>query len=206
MSIAAISSNTYANYAQQSIQSQFKQFQQEFQQLGSDLQSGNIKSAQQDLAALQQLSPQGNSTSSAQSNNPVAQEFTQLSQALQSGNIASAQQDFANVQQAFQNQTSQTSGSNQAGETHHAHHHHHGGGESASSDSSQTGSSPTGSNLVSSNHINESSSTLRQYSPSNNLSAAQQAYTGFQNFQDFGTTVPIETSPLLVGPSVSLAA
>jgi hypothetical protein len=201
MSIAAISSNTYANYAQQSIQSQFKQFQQEFQQLGSDLQSGNVKAAQQDLSALQQLSPQGKSTSSAQSNNPVAQEFTQLSQALQSGNIASAQQNFANVQQAFQNQTSQTSGSNQAGDTHHAHHHHRGGSESSSSDSSQSGSSPTGSNLV-----RESASTLGQYSPSTSLSAAQQAYTGFQNFQGFGTTVPIETSPLLIGPSVSFAA
>jgi hypothetical protein len=197
MSIAGILTSSYANYAQQSIQSQFKQFQQEFQQLGKDLQSGNVKSAQQDLAALQQLNPQGNSTSSARSN-PEAQEFSQLSQALQSGNIAAAQQDYTNVQQAFQNQTSSSS---QAGETHHAHHHHHGAGESASSDSSQTGSSPTGSNLV-----RESSSTLGQYSLSSNLSAAQQAYTGFQNFQGFGTTVPIETSPLLIGPSVSFAA
>jgi hypothetical protein len=193
MSIAAISANSYANYAQQSIQSQFKQFQQEFQQLGSDLQSSNVKAAQQDLSALQQLSPQGNSTSSAQSNNPVALEFSQLGQALQSGNIASAQQDFSNVQQAFQNKTSSSS---QAGEAHHAHHHHHAGGVSGSSDSS-----PTGSNLV-----GQSFTTLGQYSPSNNLAAAQQAYTGFQNFQEFGTTVPIETSPLLIGPTVSLAA
>jgi hypothetical protein len=54
--------------------------------------------------------------------------------------------------------------------------------------------------------VRETSSTLRQYSPSSNFSAAQQAYTGFQNFQDFGATVPIQTSPLLIGPTVSFAA
>jgi hypothetical protein len=165
MSIAAISASSYANYAHQSIQSQFKQFQQQVQQLAQDLQSGNVKSAQQELTALQQLSPLANSTSTA-SGNPL--------------------------QQAFQNQTRSAS---RAGETHHAL-HHHGADESSPSDAN-----PTGSDLV-----RESSSALRQYSSSNNLSAAQQAYTGFQNFQDFGTTVPIETSPLLIGPSVSFAA
>lgn len=62
MSIGAIFSSSYANYAQQNIQSRFQQFQQEFQQLGQDLQSGKISAAQQDFSALQQLNPQANST------------------------------------------------------------------------------------------------------------------------------------------------
>jgi hypothetical protein len=52
-----------------------QQFQQEFQQLGQDLQSGNLFAAQEDLGTLQQYGPQTNSTPSSHSNNPIAQEF-----------------------------------------------------------------------------------------------------------------------------------
>src|SRR5579864_5027474 len=55
----------------------------------------------------QQLGPQSSSTSSAQSNSPIAQAFNQLAQDLKSGNIR-CQQDLAQIQQAFQNQASQT--------------------------------------------------------------------------------------------------
>ena len=37
--------------------SKFKQFQQEFQQLGKDLQAGNLAQAQTDLVTLEQNSP-----------------------------------------------------------------------------------------------------------------------------------------------------
>ena len=37
--------------------SKFKQFQQEFQQLGKDLQAGNLTQAQTDLVTLEQNSP-----------------------------------------------------------------------------------------------------------------------------------------------------
>lgn len=114
MSIAGISSSGFASNAQ-SMQTNMQQVRQEFQQLGQDLESGNLSAAQTDFATLQQLVPQ--STSSTQSNNSIAQAFNQLAQDLQSGNLTAAQQEYATIQQDFQNQGSQVH-----------HHHHHGGG------------------------------------------------------------------------------
>ena len=61
-----------------------QQFTQEFQKLGADLQSGNLAAAQADFATLQQIQA-ASSTSSPQSNSPIAQLFNQLSQDLKSG-------------------------------------------------------------------------------------------------------------------------
>jgi hypothetical protein len=119
MSVSSISSSNFLNYNTQSIQSQMQQFRQEFQQLGQDLQSGNLSAAQSDLSALQQLNPQAQ-TSASQSNNPIAQEFSQLAKDIQSGNTSAAQQDYTQIQQDFQSQAGQA----------HAHHHHGGGGGS----------------------------------------------------------------------------
>jgi|SRR5208337_3565981 len=158
MSVSGISSSSFFNYSAQSIQNRMQQFQQEFQQLGQDLQSGNLSAAQTDFSTLQQLTPQGNSTSSAQSNNPIAQAFSQLSQDLQSGNVSAAQKDYATIQQDFQSQATQT----------HGHHHHHGGGGSGESEISQ---------LL---------AQLGQALQSGNLSTAQQAYSTLQqDFQQF---------------------
>lgn len=118
MSISSISSSMYNS----NIQSQFEQFQQEFQQLGNDLNSGNLSSAQADFVTLQQDMPQANSTSTSQSNNPIFQAFQQLSKDLQAGNLSAAQQDYSTIQQDFQSQTSQV----------HHHHHHNSGGSQQS--------------------------------------------------------------------------
>jgi outer membrane protein assembly factor BamD (BamD/ComL family) len=136
--------------------------QQEFQQLGEDLQSGNLSAAQSDYATLEQLVPQSStsSTSSTQSSNPLAQAFNQLGQDLQSGNLTAAQQDFANIQQDFQNQAGQMHG--------HGHHHHHGGGGEMSS-------------------VSQLFEQLGQELQSGNLSAAQQSYnTLAQDLQSYG--------------------
>src|ERR1700722_4259754 len=98
MSVAGISSSGLFNYAAQSANNNVQQFRQEFQQLGQDLQSGNLSAAQTDFATLQQ------SGSSAQSNSPIAQDFKQLSRDLQSGSVPAAQQDFAKIQQDLQSQ------------------------------------------------------------------------------------------------------
>src|SRR3984957_10257760 len=121
MSAVGISSTSFFDYSRQNIQTKMQQAQQEFQQLGQDLQSGNISAAQTDMAALQKLQPQSN---------PIAQEFTQLSQDLQAGNISNAQQDYAKIQQDFQSQSTSTALTQT-----HAHHHH--GGGSGSSEMSQ---------------------------------------------------------------------
>jgi outer membrane protein assembly factor BamD (BamD/ComL family) len=73
MSVSGISSTSL--YNTESSQNNLQQIQQTFQQLGQDLQSGNLSAAQSDFAALQKLVPQANSTSSSQSNSPIAQAF-----------------------------------------------------------------------------------------------------------------------------------
>jgi len=130
MSVAGISSSSLYNYNSQSAQNSFQQIQQTFQQLGQDLQSGNLSAAQSDFATLQKLVPQLSSTANStasQSDNPIAQAFAQLAKDLQSGNLSAAQQDFSTIQQDFQNQAAQSQ--TQATPGHH--HHHHGGGGSS---------------------------------------------------------------------------
>ena len=93
--------------------SKFKQFQQEFQQLGKDLQSGNLGQAQSDLERLEHNSPflsgSTSSTSSATearvgaSTAPITRAFNQLERDLKAGNVTAAQQDFSTIQQDFQN-------------------------------------------------------------------------------------------------------
>jgi hypothetical protein len=100
MSVSGISSTNF--YTPEGTQTDRQQFQQAFQQLGQDLQSGNLTAAQSDFATLQQLRPQTSSASLSPSNNPVAQAFSQLSQDLQSGNLSAAQQDYATIQQTMQ--------------------------------------------------------------------------------------------------------
>jgi outer membrane protein assembly factor BamD (BamD/ComL family) len=118
MSVTGISGNNFVDYNTQKIQSTMQKFTQEFQQLGADLQSGNLSAAQADFATLQQDGPT-TSTSSTQSNNPISQLFNQLSQDLKSGNLSAAQQDYSSIQQDLQNQSSGV---------HHRHHHGAGNG------------------------------------------------------------------------------
>jgi len=151
MSLSGISSSSLFSYQNQSVQNKMQQFQQEFQQLGEDLQSGNLSAAQTDFATLQQVGPQGLSNTSTQSNNPVAQAFNKLSQDLQSGNLSAAQQDYSNIQQDFQNQAPPT----------HGHHHHHGGGGETS-------------------QISQTFQQLGQALQSGSLSSAQQIYSTLQ--------------------------
>lgn len=158
MSVTGLSSSSF--YSGQSVQNQIQQFQQQFSQLGQDLQSGNLSAAQSDFATLQANQPQGSSsTSSSQSNSPIAQAFNQLSTDLQSGNLSAAQQDYSTIQSDFQNQSAQGH-----------HHHHHGGG---------SGSSGSGSSSESS-EISQLFSQLGSALQSGNLSNAQQAYSTLQ--------------------------
>lgn len=115
MSIASIASSTLLHYSGQATQSNRQKWQQGLQQLGQDLQSGNLSAAQTDFATLQQLSPQIGSASSTQRNSAIAQEFTQLGTDVKAGNTTAAQQDFQQIQQ----QVSPTA----AGTVHHHHHH-----------------------------------------------------------------------------------
>jgi hypothetical protein len=85
MSVAGILSSSLFDYSIQSAQSKLQQSRQVFQQLGQDLQSGNLPAAQTDFAALQPSGSSSSVSSLLQSANPIAQGFKQLSQDLQSG-------------------------------------------------------------------------------------------------------------------------
>jgi outer membrane protein assembly factor BamD (BamD/ComL family) len=88
--------------------------QAEFQQLGQDLQSGNLSAARQDFATIEQNVRQRTSqiihhhhhfsgaASQSSSTNSLAQEFGTLGQDLQSGNLSAAQSAFSQLQQSLQ--------------------------------------------------------------------------------------------------------
>lgn len=111
MSVPGIASQSFFSYNTQQAQNHRTQMQQEFQQLGQDLQSGNLSAAQSEFASLQQLSQNTSSTA----NNSISQEFNQLSQDLKSGNLSAAQSDYSKLQQNFQSAGAQA---------HHGHHRH----------------------------------------------------------------------------------
>jgi hypothetical protein len=112
MTISAISPSTSASPI-----SNFQAFRQDFSQLTSALQSGDLSSAQSAYTTL-------SSSPLAQGNNPFAQAIQQIGQYLKDGDVADAQKALAALQQQMQT---------------HGHHHHHGGAQGAS-DASNTSS------------------------------------------------------------------
>jgi outer membrane protein assembly factor BamD (BamD/ComL family) len=160
----------YNNSPLQQLQ-QKQQLQQEFQQLGQDLQSGNLTAAQSDIATLQKNSIFANATSasasSSQTTNSASQAFNQLSQDVQSGNLSAAKQDFLTLQQDLQGQ--------QTGWAHdHYHGHHNWGAINQNSSGSQQ------------NPITQIFGQLGQALQAGNLATAQQAYSTLaQDLQQF---------------------
>jgi hypothetical protein len=160
----------------------FEQIKEQFQQLGQDLQSGNLTQAQSDYTTLSKEFPGANQsgataattantnpattgTTTSSGTTSLAQQFAQLGQDLQSGNLRAAQQNDTNLQQ-----TAQQNGAQQVGGHHrHGHHHHGGGAQSAS-----TGSSAQQS-------ISQAFGTLSQDLQVGNLSGAQSAFATLQN-------------------------
>jgi len=153
MSIASIASSTLMHHVGQYAQGVRTKWQQGLQQLGQDLQAGNMSAAQSDFAALQQLNPQISSAASTQSGNAVGQDFAQLGKDLQAGDTSAAQQDYVHLQQDV---------SATAGGARIHHHHHH------SASSSDSGA------------FSQLLQQLGQALQSGNLTAAQQAYTSLQ--------------------------
>ena len=170
MSVSGVSSsNFFQSNLAQGAQNKFQQIQGQFQQLGKDLQSGNLSQAQQDFATLtQELPSSQQQTGAATSTSSVAQAFKTLGQDLQSGNLSAAQQDFAAIQQNAQ----QASGSA------HGHHNHH----RRAISSGQQGGSP----------ISQVFGALGQALQSGNLPSAQQAYATLQ--QDLQQYLPSSSS------------
>lgn len=121
------STNSYATSSQNDV----AQFIQDFNAVGSALQSGSVSDAQSALATLQQNLP-GNSTASASQpfgrNSAANTDYQNLTSALQSSNLSGAQQAFASLQKDLQG----------TGKGHGHHHHHHGSGSAPATSSTST--------------------------------------------------------------------
>ena len=162
---------TQSSESAENNRSKFQQIKAEFQQLGQDLQSGNLTQAQQDYATITQNVPGLSNTQN--SSNPVVQAFNQLGQDLQAGNLQAAQSDYATVQQDAQQGVSQTHG-------HHHHHHRSEGSEQSGSGSSQQ-----------QNSIEQAFSQLAQSLQAGNLVGAQSAFSLLQtDLRQIGGLLP----------------
>jgi len=78
------------------------QFLHAFNQLGQDLQAGNISAAQQDFSTVSQDMANHwrlHHSGGGQPSGPIAQELHQLGEALQSGDLSTAQQAYSTLQQ-----------------------------------------------------------------------------------------------------------
>lgn len=100
----------------QELQAYFQQRSSDISQLGQDLSSGNLTSAEQDFTTLQTLGqggPFANGDVFAPKNQRE-QDFEAIGQALQSGNLSAAQQAFAQLESTFKNGGGAGSGSDTA--------------------------------------------------------------------------------------------
>ena len=178
MSVSGIASSIlFAPISSPKLPSREQQIQQEFQQLGKDLKSGNLSAPQTDFVTLQNGY---NSSSTSQSGNPVVQDFTQLASDLKAGNLSAAQKDFTALQQALNT----VSNANTAGAQGH-HHHHHASESSGSNSANSIGGS-----------INQTFTQLGQALQAGNLPNAQSAYTTLQqDFQVFTQNNPAPSQP-----------
>ena len=191
MSVTGIASSILtAISGNQGHQTRAQQIQSEFQQLGQDLQSGNLNQAQADFTTLSQNLPglsQNSGSAAAATTSPngtTAQAFAQLGQDLQSGNLRASQQDFTAVQQDLtQNAGQQVQG--------HRHHHHH---AESSQDSSSSSSQQT-------NAINQALGQLGQTLQAGNPQGAQSAFSALLNdLQQIGGMVTPGSSSTAASP------
>jgi hypothetical protein len=106
MSTAAVSSSSLY----QQLQTYFQTRQSDLQQLGQDLQNGDLTDAQQEFSAIQTLAESGPfANGDAFSRTERQQDFNALGQALQSGSLGNAQQAFEQLESTFQSGGSGTS-------------------------------------------------------------------------------------------------
>ncbi len=173
MSVSGVSSSSSLSQSMQTWQAQAQKIQSEFQQLGQDLQAGNLTQAQSDFSTLSQ-----NISTPMQTNGSLSQAFAALGTALQSGNLAAAQKAYSTLQQDVQ----------QTGQVHH--HHHHEGGSSQNDISS------------SSSTLSQLFGSLGSALQSGSLSTAQTAYSTLaQDLQQL--TQGVSTAAQLATQAVS---
>jgi len=130
-----------------------QQAQQDYRQLASGLQTGNVAQAQSSFAALQQVlqtqAGDNTNTTASTSADPISNDLSTLGQALSSGDLTQAQSAFTQLQSDVSSAEQANPSAPQtvatapgtAVEGHHHHHHHGGGGESENASSTSTATS-----------------------------------------------------------------
>jgi outer membrane protein assembly factor BamD (BamD/ComL family) len=157
MSLSGVSASSSLTQSVQAWQAKAQKVQSEFQQLGQDLQAGNLTQAQSDFSILNQ-----NISTPMQTNSSISQAFGALGSALQSGNLAAAQKAYTTLEQDVQ----------QAGQSH-SHLHARPAADT--------------NNSTSTNPLSQLLATLGSSLQSGNSSTAQSAYSALsQAFQHFG--------------------
>jgi hypothetical protein len=91
MSTSGVSSSASSILLEELLKYKAQTKQSALDQLGTDLQSGNLSAAQSDFAAL---TGDASSTTSTASNDPVVQDLVTLSKDLKSGDTAAAEKDY----------------------------------------------------------------------------------------------------------------
>ena len=144
MSISSISSANSYQASQVSWQNNLGQRRQDFKDLASALQSGDLAGAQKAFAAMQQSQPNFSAATQTQNaqqgsvQNPLAADFSALGQALNSNDLQKAKDAFAKLLQDMQSVKG------------HHRHHHHKASASTQSTASTTSSPSVGSTAGSS--------------------------------------------------------
>jgi len=95
MSISALSSNLVSDLSQQ--QNPFRQVRQDFRELASALQNGDLSDAQSAYSNIQQLIGTNSGSSNSSGSSTLQNDFAALGQALQSGNLGQAQSAFSQL-------------------------------------------------------------------------------------------------------------
>ncbi len=145
MSISSVSATNSYQASQVSWQNNLAQRRQDFKDLASALQSGDLSGAQKAFAAMQQSQPNFSATTQTQNaqqasvQNPLAADFSALGKALQSGDLTAAQAAFKQLQLDMQS----------VGGARH-HHHHHKASATTQNTASTTSSPSVGSTAGSS--------------------------------------------------------
>ena len=142
------------NPYQTNYQAGYGQMVQNFDAVGSALQSGDLATAQSALTTFQQALPGSSSTSASQpfgKNSQANTDYQSLTSSLQSGNLASAQKAFTSLQKDLK-----PAQSTQA--THKGHHHHHSSSATAATTASSTVNSTTNSSTGSDSAVGSNGS------------------------------------------------
>jgi hypothetical protein len=96
MSISALSSNLVSDLSRHA-QNPFQEIRQDFRQLASALQSGDLTDAQSAYSSIQQVLQANQGSSTAGSPNTLQSDFAAVGQALQAGDLSTAQSAFAQL-------------------------------------------------------------------------------------------------------------